>query len=473
MSVTITNSTTINDTVPVIFRTIYNVQATAMGLPSTNLLILTEGTIPTNRATHVYSGGAPNGGPVLNIAYVSGTTCTPTLLYPAGAISVTTSTGSVVSSGDSNLPAFPINVNLSGTNTITFTFNASNSGANTIPTVFDPNTGFGINVNGLRSGRINSFTSGNVFTYSFDQNAVNIIFTFDVTPSTTTMYINVVSLLMGTLTPFQSTVAAWNTPGFTNADSLFTLTISSMTITYTPVSLTDVLMNISLPQGGFQWSSILPSAQGPFTFAADHNTAVLLSLPGNRTISTRLYQGALLNNVVVPASSITVTSGATSVNVPAVPSPSPAVVTVEPFCIHPDSMVHTSNGLLKLSSLRSDQNIELVGLDGDLVPMLFNAKFSGSSKFVMYPKGCLGPDQPSEDLFVTEGHPIFVKGRECISKYMINGVIQLVTKPTDVTYAPVTENRTFTLINNVPVCTWALSELKEIGKKKGLYYELI
>jgi hypothetical protein len=475
MSVTVTHSTTTTDSAPIIYRTNFAVSSVALGLANSILVTQTEGApLPVLRTSKIYSVGAPNAGPVLDIAYTSGTTYTPTLTYPVNSVAVSTGGGTTPLPTVMVRPAFPASLPLSGTNTLTYTFNSS-AAVGTIAPTFDTNTGIGVNVNGLRTGRIKSFSSGNVFNYSFDPNAVNIVFTFDVVAGGTFMSINVVSLLTGSLTPVNNPVAGWNTPGFTNANALLSLVISSMTVTYEPTSLTDVLMTITLPTGGFQWSSILPSAQGPFTYGTDFQAFVLLSLPGSRTISTSFYMGALLDSVTVtnPASSIAVTSGATTVIVPSVPSTSPAVVTVEPFCIHPDSMVHTSKGLVRLGNLKSGQNIELIDLDGNLVPMLFNAKFSGSSKFVMYPADSIGSNQPSEDLYITEGHPIYVNGRECVSKYMINDKIKLVEKPTDETYALVTAERTFTLINNIPVCTWALADLQEIGKQKGLYYKLI
>jgi hypothetical protein len=250
-----------------------------------------------------------------------------------------------------------------------------------------------------------------------------------------------------------------------------TLTINSMEITYTPISLNDVGVTIAIPIGGMTVTgSIIGSGSNT---TAQTITGIVLTFPdANRVISNSFDQnGPIATNTTNNA---VITTGDTSVPIGPVPSVTPVDVTIEPFCIHPDSKVHTNRGLKRLGDIRTEDKICVYDHEENLIGVEHNAEFVGSEKFVKFDIGSLGMNQPDHPLYVTEGHPILFNGKEHIAKSLINGKgIYLVTEPVDKTYCLVTKKRTFIMINNVKVCTWCLDDLQKIAKEKGLYYKIV
>jgi hypothetical protein len=369
----------------------------------------------------------------------------------------------------------PYNVPIDSSSEVTLNFHTIANANATPPSVStDPGSGIIIKYNNANVGVVNSINNS-TFTYALVQETVNITYTirpYLFAPTTTIMDIIVYA---PALLPSSSTftVQIWNVD---IQSAVARLVINDFTISYEPTSLNSVAMSINIPIGGLTWfSSGAPAV--PNSNAAPFNQVLNMTFQSTkRTINTVFLTGGYLTGGVTlqTAGSLEIESGATVLQVPAVPSVLPTSITIAPFCIHPDSMVHTTEGLKRLGDLKSSSDIQLIDFEQNLIPMLHVAQFVGSEFFVKYSKDSIGPNSPSTDLFVTEGHPILFKQKEIVSKRMINNdSINLVHNPTNFTYALVTEKRTFTLINNVPVCTWSPTELKAFAKKAGVYYRLI
>jgi hypothetical protein len=299
---------------------------------------------------------------------------------------------------------------------------------------------------------------------------INITFLFQtqILPFRTSLYLEFDSPLIAG-SPITILVEEFDALSLPTAISL---EVIDMSVVYAPTSPTQVQIEIDIPAGGIEWSVLAPIVSGPVATTIPFNQIFLFDLPDPRIITTNFLLGNLLSfGEVAAPNSLVVQSGASTAFVEDVPGS--ATISIEPFCIHPDSMIHTTQGLKKLGDLKGSQNVELIDFEGKPIKMLHNAEFAGSVDFVKYSKGSIGPNVPDCDLYMTEGHPIMHNGRERTSKSMLNGkTIQLVENPVDFTYAPVTEKRTFVMINNVPVCTWALSDLVSFAQKAGVYYRL-
>jgi hypothetical protein len=357
----------------------------------------------------------------------------------------------------------------------TITINTAATASGTTPPTINPGQSISIYANGLFVGSINQLFAG-TFSYTFPLEVMTLYYDIDSFGLTVRLrfWVEAIGLGLPAKTDYQGQdwlINAMQEP--------MTLTITDMNIDYVPTSLNGFNMVITVPVGGLEWLSSNGAVPGPNPNSTPILITIPLSFPGiSRTIYNYFaldpFPNLISQVILSGANSLVLSSGATEVPVPAVPSTSPSLITVVPFCIHPDSMVHTSKGLIRLGDIRKDQNIELIDANGKLVPLLFNAEFAGSAEFVKYAKDSLGQNMPDCDLYMTEGHPILHNNLERVSKRMINNeTVKLVNYPSDFTYALVTEKRTFTLINNVPVCTWALTELQTNAKKAGIYYKLI
>jgi hypothetical protein len=139
------------------------------------------------------------------------------------------------------------------------------------------------------------------------------------------------------------------------------------------------------------------------------------------------------------------------------------IIVVDGLCLHENSIVHTSNlGEIKIKDLKSDSGAILVGLNGEEVKLVSNIRLANATKFVLIQKGAFG-DSPSEDTYIIDGHPIFVNSKEVLPINLINGTtIKYVDMESAPVYTLVTENRTFVLVNGLPICTWSGVD---IGKK--------
>jgi hypothetical protein len=137
-------------------------------------------------------------------------------------------------------------------------------------------------------------------------------------------------------------------------------------------------------------------------------------------------------------------------------------ISADALCLHGDSIVHTTKGFVKIKDLSVD-DVYLIDLDGNPVKLVQNVKLLDATKFVIIEKCALGENEPSEDMYIIDGHPIFIDNKEVLPIKLINGknIRYVDLEPTPI-YTLVTENRIFVKVNNINICTWAI---KDINKK--------
>jgi hypothetical protein len=260
-------------------------------------------------------------------------------------------------------------------------------------------------------------------------------------------------------------------PG-TFVDPLF-LTINALDIIYTPINLTDVSVEISVPALGMTITDSSPIPISESNLLPNNITGIVLQFPGPSRVISNTFAQTGLSSTTTTASAV-ISTGDTSIPIGPVPSDVPVDIEIAPFCIHPDSQVHTNRGLKRLGDIKTKDKLLVYDHEWNLIEIKHNIEFIGSEKFVKFAVCSLGINQPNYPLYVTEGHPVLFKGKEFVAKDLINGKnITLETNHVSKTYCLATEKRTFVMINGMKVCTWCMSDLKAIAKEKGLYYRIV
>jgi hypothetical protein len=353
---------------------------------------------------------------------------------------------------------------------ITFNFDALTIGG-PIPTVTPPNitNQMTVLVDGVTAGLITN-SPGNSLTLSLP---AGILYTFNAARSGG--LINVSLTIQSLLLPSTpETHALYSVPDIYGVAQLG-LIIFDGVITYTPVSLNQVAISVVFAPGGLSVTSI------PVILPQDNPTTITINTSitfagGIRQILN--YFDSVGFDFVRPASPdddyFQIQSGTNTYIITAVPPPVPILVTIEPFCIHPNAMISTNRGMVRLGDIKSKWCLQIEDYKGAFIPFVHNIKFGGSSKFVRFDIGSIGPGKPSRPLLLTEGHPILIDGKERTSKSLINNTtITLIDEPANATYCLATTERTFVNVDGVHVCTWCLPELEKFAKEKGVYYQIV
>lgn len=142
-----------------------------------------------------------------------------------------------------------------------------------------------------------------------------------------------------------------------------------------------------------------------------------------------------------------------------------------PICVIGNTQVLTPLGYIQIKDIRSSDHV--IDSVGKAVNVLYNIKGGSSSNFIKIAKDSLGANQPNDDLYITEQHPLLVEDKECPCEQLVNdGSIKKVTmdRPEKL-YSLCTKERIYVVMNNVNVCTWSDQEFTEFSKKKGKIYE--
>jgi hypothetical protein len=249
--------------------------------------------------------------------------------------------------------------------------------------------------------------------------------------------------------------------------------VTEVDITITPVDATSCDIVVTVPPGGMtivgtlsdtnpiSATTLIPQTFGPYSVTLPDSgpdreivftvSAFAAPPPVGVTVNPPTYAG-IDPGTFFDAGGVPVQSNV---------FPDEVTIPVVPFCVHPDSLVHTSKGLFKISDLRTDQNLHLIDINGQYIKMVANAKFIKTNTYVEISPGAFGPNKPSQPLLITEGHPVMFGSHEIISKRLINNsTIKKVTLNTFTNvFSLCTKDRTFVLINNISVCTWKYEDL--------------
>lgn len=102
---------------------------------------------------------------------------------------------------------------------------------------------------------------------------------------------------------------------------------------------------------------------------------------------------------------------------------------------------------------------------GEWIPVLQCIEVASCRDFILIPKGVLGEQSPSQDIYIRKGHPILVNGQEVDCERLIGttrpgcGTVrqEFFGKGRVSVYTLITEDRTFVNMQGVLVGTWSQS----------------
>jgi hypothetical protein len=174
---------------------------------------------------------------------------------------------------------------------------------------------------------------------------------------------------------------------------------------------------------------------------------------------------------------INITFGSNSDTAPAPESNNPTSYTLAfaTVCLHGNSLVQTTNGLIRIKDLISAHNIKLIDYKQREIPMLHMIRtLGGKQNFIRIKRNALGQNSPSKDFIATAGHPIYHRNRESIVATLINNetIFEEVLN-VDYLYNLATVERTYVMIDNIAVCTWSLEEFLKRASETHMFYELV
>lgn len=127
------------------------------------------------------------------------------------------------------------------------------------------------------------------------------------------------------------------------------------------------------------------------------------------------------------------------------------------ICVLPGATVDTPRGLVKIEDIRKGDQV--LNENDEFVEIINNVKcFAGIKGYTLLKKNCFGVNLPSDDISITDGHPIKPPGSNVeTSPHLLANKDTIIHKRGDIppTYTLITAKRTFVKTNNILVATWA------------------
>lgn len=105
-------------------------------------------------------------------------------------------------------------------------------------------------------------------------------------------------------------------------------------------------------------------------------------------------------------------------------------------------------------------------ITGNFIPIVYNAVIRGATRIYKIKSGWLGKDQPTDDLFISSGHPISAYG-QVIKVRDIEDAVRVKISPSDV-YSIVTQGWQPIEINGIGVYSWSEKEWNAYIRKVGV-----
>ena len=125
------------------------------------------------------------------------------------------------------------------------------------------------------------------------------------------------------------------------------------------------------------------------------------------------------------------------------------------ICIHQDSVLKTSAGLKFISDIKTGDLV--LDYRGEWTRISQNVSSEKTTvDFIRIQKDAFGDQQPNQDLLLTEGHPLLVRGHEISCEKLVGrtGISRTRVEKGARVYTLCTENRTFVNIHGLCVGTW-------------------
>jgi hypothetical protein len=135
-------------------------------------------------------------------------------------------------------------------------------------------------------------------------------------------------------------------------------------------------------------------------------------------------------------------------------------------CLHEDSLVsipsvNTNNHnhvQIPINTLKAGDYV--IDYHNKPVKLFHNVRFGLATSFVKIAKNSLGSNLPSQDLLIRKEHPILINGKEVRADSLLyRSKASLVKVKSSPVFSLCTKERTFVLMQGIPVCTWAYDDL--------------
>jgi len=144
-----------------------------------------------------------------------------------------------------------------------------------------------------------------------------------------------------------------------------------------------------------------------------------------------------------------------------------AVISANVPCLHPETQVLTAKGKVSIDNLKAGSQV--YDYKGESVRLVNNIRFQPSTTFYNIKANALAFKMPEKDLLIRENHPILYKGKEIDAKALQKELGKAKVKKVKLNesvyvWSLCTEERTFVMMENVPVATWSNSDLLNMNK---------
>lgn len=141
-----------------------------------------------------------------------------------------------------------------------------------------------------------------------------------------------------------------------------------------------------------------------------------------------------------------------------------------PCCIHQDTQILTNHGYKCIKDIDSTNEVKLQDVNGNFIDLLYNIRYIPAKEFVMISKDSLGQNMPSDNLYIIEGHPLNVNGKEILCEDLINDdtIKKVVLDKPVFVYSLCAKERVPVKMNNVFVYTWEQNEWEAYASKHNI-----
>lgn len=145
----------------------------------------------------------------------------------------------------------------------------------------------------------------------------------------------------------------------------------------------------------------------------------------------------------------------------------------DPVCYHGDSLVTILNKETNEKDIKLARDIIVDDYVYSLtrkefVPVKLNIITYGNTHYKLIKKDTFGESKPSQDFYLTGGHPILYKGKETVASE-INEADDVYCDKEQV-YSIATDKREYILINNLPVMTWSYNAWRLFSNLRNIFW---
>lgn len=140
-------------------------------------------------------------------------------------------------------------------------------------------------------------------------------------------------------------------------------------------------------------------------------------------------------------------------------------------CLYKDTLVHVPQGKKMIKDIKAEDYV--IDHEGKAVKVEYNIVLPEAKTFIGIPKNSLGKNLPSSALYIREGHPILLNGKEVLPESLKSEhsqVTELNMKKKSTIYSLCTKERTFVKMNGVDVATWGRADWEARAVQKGTRY---